>query len=96
MSEFRPDPGRAASFGRGRGGILELIPGRGVFFLGLHEKERKKERKKGVDIEKDKKKEKKKSRRKHTPHMVGRHTHTKVDFSRKQKNHIVTSPPPRA
>lgn len=41
MSEFRPDPGRAASFGRGRGGgILELLPGR-VFFLFWMTRERK-------------------------------------------------------
>lgn len=61
MREFRPDPGRAASFGRkGGGGILELIPGRCFFFLDDTrerggEEERKKER---VDTEKDKNKEK--------------------------------------
>lgn len=59
------------------------------------ERERKRGRKRELIPRKTKTK-KKKSRRKHTPHKVGRHTNTKVDFSRKQKNHIVTSPPPRA
>lgn len=76
MSEFRPDPGRAASFGKGGGGVLELIPGR-CFFSWMtrerreeREKEGKKER---VNTEKDKKKEKE-IRRKYTPHTLGIYT----------------------
>lgn len=73
MSEFRPDPGRAASFGKGGGGILELIPGWGVFFSWMT-RERKEEREKERELIPRKTEKKEKRNQGASIHHIGIHT----------------------